>query len=114
MNDPKLQSLQTQHLRQLWGRQYDLQAPADSIFVDGTETYYDEYAQAWRFLGFYQDCDACADGSVDCVGNTICQRYALWAAVSRARLVFELFCGGMTSYLIHAVALSTVVRRHQV
>ena len=29
------------------------------IFVDGTETYYDEWAQAWRVLGWYIDCDAC-------------------------------------------------------
>lgn len=81
VNDPKLQTVQTQHLRQLWGRQNSLQAPAESIFVDGSETYYDEYAQAWRFLGFYQDCAACADDTVDCVGNIVCQRFALWAAV---------------------------------
>ena len=29
------------------------------VFVDGTETYYDEWAQAWRVLGWYIDCDAC-------------------------------------------------------
>ena len=27
-------------------------------FIDGGETYYDEYSQAWRLLGFYIDCDS--------------------------------------------------------
>ena len=61
--------------------------PFAEIFVDGTETHYDQYAQAWRALGFYIDCDACADGGNninDCVNQQNkggCQRYLLWAAV---------------------------------
>ena len=68
-------------------------------FVDGGETYYDEYSQAWRLLGFYIDCDSpyerqgdCGGGGggdnqdvqYDANGNVIrdCVRYLLWAAVS--------------------------------
>ena len=63
----------------------------DNQFVDGTETYYDDYAQAWRLIGFYIDCNAKeyeqeADerrklqGGED--GGEACARYLLWAAVS--------------------------------
>lgn len=30
-------------------------------FVDGQETQYNDYAQAWRLLGLYVDCDAAAE-----------------------------------------------------
>jgi hypothetical protein len=30
-------------------------------FVDGLETQYDDYAQAWRYLGLYVDCSVYAD-----------------------------------------------------
>lgn len=57
-------------------------------FADGLETQYNEYAQAWRYLGLYMDCgyvaqnrrleqEAQDDGS-------ICKRYLLWGAVSLA------------------------------
>jgi len=70
-------------------------------FIDGGETYYDEYSQAWRLLGFYIDCDSpyereggCGGGGggennnqqeVDENGNPAknCVRYLLWAAVSK-------------------------------
>ena len=69
-------------------------------FIDGGETYYDEYSQAWRLLGFYIDCDSpyedeggCGGGGggdndqqdVDANGNPVkhCVRYLLWAAVSK-------------------------------
>jgi hypothetical protein len=42
------------------------------IFADGAKTYYDEYAQAWRALGFYIDCDYYDE---DDGGNTGCQRF---------------------------------------
>jgi hypothetical protein len=56
-----------------------------SPFVEG-ESEYDEYQQAWRYLGFMIDCyDGWVagqddDGSYD--GGTVegCQRYLLWAA----------------------------------
>ena len=74
-------------------------------FIDGGETYYDEYAQAWRLLGFYIDCDSPYETQSDCWGydedgggdqeggqevqydkdgNVVrnCVRYLLWAAVS--------------------------------
>ncbi len=46
----------------------------DSFFVDSTNTYYDGYQQAWRYLGFYVDCYTKE-------GTKVCQRYLLWAAV---------------------------------
>lgn len=60
----------------------------DTIFLDGSQTYYDEYAQAWRLLGFFIDCDAPEyderrrnlEGENDY--NIGCRRYLLWAAVS--------------------------------
>ncbi|KAG7340905.1 polymorphic outer membrane domain containing protein [Nitzschia inconspicua] len=73
-----------QHLRELSDgsqqRQNILKKPApwEDLFVDGTETYYDENAQAWRLLGFYQDCDTKNSNQEDNAQE--CQRYLLWAA----------------------------------
>eukprot|EP00934_Nitzschia_sp_Nitz4_P008795 Nitzschia sp. Nitz4//scaffold28_size193895//122490//123920//NITZ4_001669-RA/size193895-augustus-gene-0.296-mRNA-1//1//CDS//3329545994//8785//frame0 len=73
-----------EHVRKLWSSNEESGA---SVFVDGTETYYDDYAQAWRLLGFYIDCGHCEDDSYSseslCIANgqdTTCQRYLLWAA----------------------------------
>ena len=76
-------------------------------FIDGGETYYDEYSQAWRLLGFYIDCDSPYEREGDCDGgggggndndeggvqydengNIIksCARYLLWAAVSEKEI----------------------------
>lgn len=79
------------------------EGPYSKIFVDGAETYYDEYAQAWRAVGWYIDCDYCdyyygcwwdnnndghKDGQKhdgnnddDALRNTGCRRFLLWAAV---------------------------------
>lgn len=66
---------------------------ADS-FVDGN-TYYDEYSQAWRVLGWYIDCSEYSsqrmvrrleNANQDDAGNNgaestlQCERYLLWAA----------------------------------
>jgi hypothetical protein len=40
-----------------------------ALYVDGGETYYDEYAQAWRVLGWYIDCDVCEDSAEDADNN---------------------------------------------
>ena len=79
-------------------------------FIDGGETYYDEYAQAWRLLGFYIDCDSPYETQSDCWGydedgggdqeggqevqydkdgNVVrnCVRYLLWAAVSKGCVI---------------------------
>lgn len=69
-----------------------------TMYADGSETYYDEYAQAWRFLGFYIDCDDDVqfedlqqrnnqdqqdrNDNVQATSYSICRRYLLWAAVS--------------------------------
>ena len=83
-------------------------------FVDGLETQYDEYAQAWRYLGLYVDCNVYADNKrqlrileeVEAEDEEVaeeeeaeeevaeeeevvddgkvCKRYLLWAAVSFA------------------------------
>lgn len=61
-------------------------------FAEGISEY-DEYQQAWRFLGFMVDCNASTDddnnheggggsGSWDGGTGEGCQRYLLWAAVS--------------------------------
>ena len=73
----------------------------ETEFIDGSSTYYNDYAQAWRLLGFYTDCNAphnnfneCNDGGNNGGGNDgsgdddddstyACQRYLLWAAVSQ-------------------------------
>ena len=73
-------------------------------FIDGGETYYDEYSQAWRLLGFYIDCDSPYEHEGDCGGGGAgggngqdeeagCDRYLLWAAVSEERtcLVVHIF-----------------------
>lgn len=62
---------------------------ASTYFVDTRDTNYDEYAQAWRALGFYIDCDANQQQQDD-GGGSSCQRYMLWAAVSSlAVLLYE-------------------------
>jgi len=81
----------------------------ESQFIDGSETYYNDYAQAWRLLGFYIDCNAPQNNVNECDNNgeggggnsgdnggggdsdyPACQRYLLWAAVSAACV---LVCG---------------------
>eukprot|EP00536_Pseudo-nitzschia_multiseries_P005442 jgi/Psemu1/65095/estExt_Genemark1.C_1020004 len=79
----------------------------DGPFVDATETAYYDFSVAWRFLGFYMDCNVCVEVGEDkgdddannnegddekekvvtpseCLQNgedrTVCRRYALWAA----------------------------------
>ena len=75
------------HLRQLTSENTTMDA-FEKIFADGTETYYDEYAQAWRALGFYIDCDYQDEGrrrSLQDAGDDEragCSRFMLWAAVS--------------------------------
>ena len=91
-SDPRMK-----HIRRSLGFGNGMQTDmANGRFVDGAETYYDEYAQAWRVLGFYLDCDACSDEGEDANANGYngncyayenggyqnrCQRYLLWAAV---------------------------------
>ena len=83
--DPRIE-----HVRKLWsGNQY--LDPYHEVFIDGGETFYDEYSQAWRALGFYIDCDANeADYYEEDRRRSLegedqqggCLRYMLWAAVS--------------------------------
>jgi hypothetical protein len=77
-------------------------------FVDGLETQYDDYAQAWRYLGIFVDCSVYADNNrrkldeaaaegddvadeadaaaAEVVDDGItCKRYLLWAAVSDSK-----------------------------
>lgn len=46
----------------------------------------DEYSQAWRYLGFYIDCNQAEDGYHERLlqedeSYTGCLRYLMWAAV---------------------------------
>lgn len=66
-----------------------------NYYADSEQTYYDGYAQAWRYLGWYVDCNGGSsryyersqhshhsnDGNSDKIGNNFCQRYLMWAAV---------------------------------
>ncbi len=92
----KLSPLAQEHLRRLTGRDRNFKAAYANDMLDGAETYYDEYAQAWRALGMYIDCDACDEENTGgCVqgydedrrlsgddASVLCARYMLWAAVS--------------------------------
>jgi hypothetical protein len=66
-------------------------------FVEG-ESDYDEYQQAWRYLGFMIDCNDGGNydddgGSWDGGTGEGCSRYLVWAAV-RSRIIFEVStCG---------------------
>merc|ERR1712023_209126 len=65
-----------------------------NAYADTSQTYYDGYAQAWRYLGWYVDCNGGSSryyqrsgGSHQSqdyskIGNNYCQRYLMWAAVS--------------------------------
>lgn len=85
----------------------------ENIFVDGTGTYYNDYAQAWRLLGFYIDCNAPLNNVNECYGEgggggggkdendqPACQRYLLWAAVSKVHLYYSILCFVFVSYYI--------------
>jgi hypothetical protein len=66
--------------------------------VDGSETLYDDYAQAWRLLGLYVDCSTQVESQDRRLEDNEneeeaeeeeeeeeeegCKRYVLWAAVS--------------------------------
>jgi hypothetical protein len=96
--DPRLEQA-----RELWsrtdGNSFQNDNGYEKIFVDGVETYYDQGAQAWRYLGFYIDCDAVPtcnnddDLEGDCDDerkrrlegdqeSSGCMRFLLWASVS--------------------------------
>jgi hypothetical protein len=86
-----LSPLAQEHMRRLTTKDEEMASPYEKMFVDGVETYYDEYAQAWRALGWYIDCDACDENNGGCAeerrkleeeGVGGCPRYLLWAAVS--------------------------------
>jgi hypothetical protein len=67
-----------------------------NAFADTSTTYYDGYQQAWRYLGWYVDCNGgssryydrsgggsqSGSGDEAVYGNNYCQRYLMWAAVS--------------------------------
>ena len=80
----------------------------ENQFIYAGETYYNDYAQAWRLLGFYVDCNAPYNNNNECDwGNDghgdddndnddengeqqpPCQRFLLWAAVSIIHLPFS-------------------------
>mmetsp|Transcript_35149 Transcript_35149/g.38059 ORF Transcript_35149/g.38059 Transcript_35149/m.38059 type:complete len:527 (+) Transcript_35149:77-1657(+) len=71
---------------------YSSSVYGSNAYADTSQTYYDGYAQAWRYLGWYVDCNGGSSrywqqsgggsGSGDSgqVGNNYCQRYLMWAA----------------------------------
>jgi hypothetical protein len=61
------------------------QQQQQTSFLDSTETYYDGYSQAWRYVGFYTDCSPDQEQRDRRLAEqevTPCARYLLWAAVS--------------------------------
>jgi hypothetical protein len=58
-----------------------LESAFNEVFIDGSNNYYNAYAQAWRLLGLYIDCNALQEDQ-DHYRSDGCQRYLLWAAVS--------------------------------
>jgi hypothetical protein len=60
-----------------------------ALYVDGGETYYDEYAQAWRVLGWYIDCDVCEDGAEDADNNPDYSTCSIFQQDQRRRGVQE-------------------------
>lgn len=64
----------------------------DRQFIDGSESYYNDYSQAWRLLGFFIDCNAPFNNHNQCGDNQnnqqnqqnsdqpACQRFLMWAA----------------------------------
>ena len=62
------------------------QTEQQTSFVDSQETYYDAYAQAWRYVGFYTDCNPAQDDHRRHLNEgeeaSACVRYLIWAAVS--------------------------------
>ena len=70
--------------RVLWGQDQN-----SMQFINGDETYYSDYSQAWRMLGMYIDCNSPYQHEGDCYGDqddeyseVPCMRYLMWAAVS--------------------------------
>jgi hypothetical protein len=79
-----------------------------NYYADTQQTYYDGYAQAWRYLGWYVDCNGGSNryygqsqhshsGDNYNIGNNYCQRYLMWAAVSSA--LAETFEGPPLNFL---------------
>ena len=54
-------------------------AQFNTLFVDGN-VQYEPYSQAWRFLGWYIDCEESIDN--ENTNDSSCQLSLLWAAVS--------------------------------
>jgi hypothetical protein len=72
---------------------YSSSVYGSNYYADTQQTYYDGYAQAWRYLGWYVDCNGGSNRYYDrsqhshsgdsyTIGNNYCQRYLMWAAVS--------------------------------
>ena len=85
---------QQRALRQAQDRFLEEQSGAEqqTSYVDSQETYYDAYAQAWRYVGFYTDCNPAQDNhrrQLNEDEESACVRYLLWAAVS---FIFLVIC----------------------
>jgi hypothetical protein len=88
---------QLRRLRSSYNSPYSVQP-----FVEG-ESDYDEYQQAWRYLGFMIDCN---DGGNDDDGGSWdggtgegCHRYLVWAAV-RSHIIVEVPTCGKTLMIV--------------
>lgn len=89
-----------------------------NYYADTTNTYYDGYQQAWRYLGWYVDCNGGSSryyqrsghgggksGDNYMIGNNFCQRYLMWAAV-RSSVIHGGGGGGVLCVLCVCVCVS--------
>ena len=98
-NNPKLREIHDRLLDQSSSSSgsYNGDAYGFNFYTDSSDAYYDGYQQAWRYLGWYVSCGTPSDrynnngsgshgGSGEqnqWQGNNYCQRYLMWAGVSR-------------------------------
>jgi len=88
MSDPRVQNAVEEAKGRMLGESRFYGQMAES-----KKKYYSSYAQAWRLLGFYIDCNA-SDGDGDDNENGSCMRYLLWAAY----IDLDYQGGGLTEY----------------
>ena len=96
--NPKLRSLLNERLgeRKMWNNGNGMtDAYGWNFYADSSDIEYDGYQQAWRYLGWYVACGTPSDrynnngGSHHSndggswLGNNYCQRYLMWAGVSK-------------------------------
>jgi hypothetical protein len=84
--DPQVQeAVEHARVRFLSGQESESSA-YEAQFIDGSETFYAVPSQAWRYIGFFVDCNESYEvqdnRQLEENKDVTCGRYLLWAAVS--------------------------------